>query len=163
MVAARGIGAEIAAAMRGDDLQSGKAIERAFEDQVLQGDRGVERIADRVRQPAIALETLGKFRRALRMDEQDRAELFGLGPDRMEFGVGKILSQHAAADRGAAQALLLDRGLQLLHREVGKLQRQRGEGPEPIRPRCAQFGQLLVLHLDDLRPPYRGPCRTRTD
>src|SRR3954469_24240354 len=58
MVAACGIGAEIAAAMRGNDLEPGEAIERSLEDQVLQGDRGVEWIADGVRQPAVALETL---------------------------------------------------------------------------------------------------------
>src|ERR1700716_2292351 len=40
------------------------------------------------------------------------------------FGIGKILSQHAGADGGAAQALLPDRGLELLHRKVRKLQRQ---------------------------------------
>src|SRR6476469_3545727 len=108
--------------MRGDDLQAGKAVERPLEDQVLQGNRGVERIADRIRQPAIALEALGEFRRALRMDEENGADFFGLGPDRMEFGIGKILSQHGAADGGAAQALLLDRGLKLLHRELRKLQ-----------------------------------------
>src|SRR6476469_8661378 len=124
MIAARGIGAEIAATMRRNDLESGEAIQSALEDQMLQGDRGVERIADRVRQPTIALETLGKLRRALRMDEQHRAELFGLGPDGMKFWVGKILSQHAAADRSPAQALLLDRGLKLLHRQVRILQRQ---------------------------------------
>ena len=110
--------------MRGQDLQAGEAVERAFENQMLQRNRGIERIADRVRQPAVALEALGEFRRALRMDEQDGAELFGLGPDRMEFGVGEILARHAGADGGAAQPLLFDRRLQLLDREVGKLQRQ---------------------------------------
>src|SRR5512133_1963636 len=108
MVAARGVGAEIAAAMRGNDLESGKAIERSLEDQVLQGDRGIERIADGVRQPAIALETLGEFRRALRVNEQHRTEFFRLGPDRMKFRIRKILSQHAAADRGPAKTLLFD-------------------------------------------------------
>ena len=37
------------------------------------------------------------------MDEQDGAEFFGLGPNRVEFGIGEILSQHAGADRGAAR------------------------------------------------------------
>src|SRR6266481_2462528 len=97
--------------MRGDDLQAGKAVEGPFKDQVLQGNGRVERIADRIRQPAIALEPLGKLRRALRMDEENGAEFFGLGPYRVEFGVGEILSQHAGADGGATQSLLLDRGL----------------------------------------------------
>src|SRR4029453_16152726 len=103
MVAARGIGGEIAAAMRGNDLEPGEAIKRSLEDQVLQGDRGVERIADGVRQPAVTLETLGEFRRTLRVNEQHRAEFFRLGPGGMEFRIGKILTQYAAADRGAAK------------------------------------------------------------
>src|SRR6266850_5813249 len=122
MVAARGVGAEIAAAMRGNDLEPGEAIERSLEDQVLQGDSGVERITDGVRQPAVALETLGQFRRTLRMNEQHRAEFLRLGPDGMEFRIGKILPQHAAADRGPAKALFLDRRFELLRREIRILQ-----------------------------------------
>src|ERR1700682_5185620 len=109
MITARGVGAEIAAAMRGNDLEAREAVERSLEDQMLQGNRGVERIADGVRQPAIALEALGKLRPALRMDEQNCAEFFRLGPDRMEFWIGEIFPQHTSADGGAAQPLFLDR------------------------------------------------------
>ena len=84
------------------------------------------------------------------MDEQNRAELFRLGPHRMELGIGEILSLHAAADGGDAQALLLDRGLQLLHCKIRKLQSQRGEGRKAVRPRRAQLGEFFVVHLDDL-------------
>jgi hypothetical protein len=55
MIAARRIGAEIAAAMRRQDLQAREAVQRSLEDQVLQGEGGVERVADRIRQPAVAL------------------------------------------------------------------------------------------------------------
>src|SRR5215471_199033 len=54
MVGTIGIGAEIAAAMRGDHLQSRKLVESAFEDQVRQRDRRLERIADGVGKPAVA-------------------------------------------------------------------------------------------------------------
>src|SRR5256885_8901710 len=67
----------------------------------------------------------------------------------MEFGIGKILSQHASADRGSAQALFLDRGLQLLHSKVWKLQGQRGESPKALRPGCTELRQLVVLDFDD--------------
>src|SRR3954452_22900372 len=67
MVAARRIRAEIAASMRGEDFQTSEAVERAFEDQMLQGNGGVERIADGVREPPVAFKALRKFRRALRM------------------------------------------------------------------------------------------------
>src|SRR5665213_1948606 len=136
--------------MGGKDFQAGEAVEGSFEDQVLQGNRGIERIADGIRQPTVALEALGEFRRALWMDEQNGAEFFGFGPHRMEFGVGKVLPQHTTANGGATQALLLDRGFELLHCKVGKLQRQRGESPKSFRPRRTEFGQFFVLNLDDL-------------
>src|SRR6266404_1887783 len=119
--------------MRGNDLESRKTVERSLEDQMLQGNRGVERIADGVRQPAVALEPLGKFGRALRMNEQNRAEFLRLGPDGMKFRIGEIFSQHTGADRRSAQALLPDRGFQLLHREVWILQSQRSKGGKPFR------------------------------
>src|SRR5215475_915588 len=120
--------------MRGNDLEAGETIERSFEDQVLQGNGRVERIADGVRQPAIALEALGQIRRALRMDEQHRAELFRLGPYRVELRIGKLLAQYAAADRGAAQPELRHRRLELLHSEVRILQGKRSEGAEAVGP-----------------------------
>src|SRR6202040_4292521 len=84
VVGARRVGAEISAAMRGKDLEAGKAIERALEDQVLERDGGVERVADGVREPPIALETPGQIRRAQRVNEQHGSELLGLRPDRVE-------------------------------------------------------------------------------
>ena len=66
----------------------------------------------------------------------------------MEFRIGKILSQYASADRGSAQALFLDRDLQLLHSELWKLQGERSESPKALRPGCTEL-QLLVLNLDD--------------
>src|SRR3981189_3467647 len=108
--------------MGGKNFQAGEAVERSFEDQVLQRNRGVERIADRIRQPAIALEARCELRRALRMNEENRRKLFGLVPHRVKFLIGEVRSLHAAADGGAAQALLLDRGLKLLYGEVRKLQ-----------------------------------------
>src|SRR5689334_8983475 len=128
--------------MRGNDLEPGEAIERSLKDQVLQGDCSVERIADGVRQPAIALETLGELRRALRMDEQHRAEFLRLSPDRMEFRIGKILTQHAAADRGPAKALFLDRCFELLHCKIGKLQCQRSKGAKSLGTGGTKLGQL---------------------
>ena len=74
-----------------------------------------------------------------------RAELFRLRPHRMELRIGKLLAGDAAADGGAAQALLSSpRVLELLHREVGKLQRERGEAGEAVGVRRAQLRELLV-------------------
>ncbi len=149
--------------MRGEDLQAGEAVEGPLEDQVLQGDRGVERVADGVRQPAVALETLGELRRALRVNEQHGAELFRLCPHRVEFGIGKALARDAATDLGAAQAELLHGVLELLHREVGNCRASEAKRGEAVRLRRAQLGELLVLQLDDLLPRCHGPYGTRTD
>ena len=126
---------------------------------MLQRDRGVERIADGVREPAVALEARRERRRALRMDEQHCAEFVRLGPDRMELGIGEVLAQHAAADRGALQPLLLHRGLELLHGEVGILQAERGKGRKAVRSCGAKLRELLVVELRRSWPRYRGPCR----
>jgi len=123
--------------MRGQDLEAGKAVERALEDQMLERDGRVERIADGVCEPAIALETPRKIRRALRVNEQHRTELFRLCPDRMEAGFGEILAQHARSDGGAAQAQLLDCVLELLDRNIRMLQGERGKGGEAVRARSA--------------------------
>ena len=78
------------------------------------------------------------------------APIFGLGPDRVKFRVGERHTNHTGADGGAFQSLLLDRYFQLLHREVGGLQGERGEACETVRMGRAELGQLLVLDLDDL-------------
>src|SRR5437868_526172 len=92
VIAAVRIGRQEAAAMRGEHLQAGEFVERALEDQLLQRNGGIERIADRVREPAIALVALRKLRLRLWMNEQHRAELFGLLPDRVKARGGKILT-----------------------------------------------------------------------
>src|SRR6188768_3848412 len=52
-----GVGRQVAAGMRGTDLQARKAIERAFEDQMRQEHGGLERIANRVPEPASPLQS----------------------------------------------------------------------------------------------------------
>jgi len=79
-----------------------------------------------------------------------RVEFFRLGPDGMEFRIGKILPQHVTADRGPAKVLFLDCRFELLHREIGILQCQGSEGGKPLGPRCTKLRQFLVLNFDDL-------------
>src|SRR5689334_6467011 len=107
--------------MRGADLQSRKAVERALEYQVRQCDRRFERVADRVGQQAAALEPAARlqFPGPERVHEDEDPELFRLGPNRMEFRVGQLLPGNAAADRQAAQPQFLDRVVELLDGESG--------------------------------------------
>src|SRR6266851_510230 len=79
-----------ATAVRAADLQAGKRVERAIEDQVGERYRRLERIADHILQVAVAFEPtreLARRTRALRMDEDQHAELLSLGPEWVEFRV----------------------------------------------------------------------------
>src|SRR6516162_132605 len=86
MIDAPGIGAEISAAVDREDLQARKTLEHAVKDQIMQRDRGLERIADNV----IEIETRQPrcFGKAIGMDHHQRAELFRLLPERRECRIG---------------------------------------------------------------------------
>ena len=89
-VRARRVERQIAAAVRRANLQAGEAVERAFIDQMRQRERGLERIADGVFEPAVALEPRCQLLGADRMDEDEDAELLALRPDRMKFRIGEL-------------------------------------------------------------------------
>ena len=137
--------------MRGDDLQLGEPVQRPLENQMRQRDRRSQRVADCVRQPTVAAEALVHLGNALRMDEQGGTELLGPCPNRMQRRVGELDGIHPVADGGTAHTLLLHRDFQFLHRQLRVLQGQRRERREPVRLGGAEFGQFLVLNLDDLR------------
>ena len=96
----------------------------------------------------VALEALAE----LRVDavEYNTAPALRPWPIGVILVARKIVAQHAAADGGAFQALLLDRGFQHGHREIGRLHRQRRKGAETVRLLRAQLGELLVVDLADL-------------
>ena len=95
--------------MRRTDLEPREAVERALEDQMRQRDRGFERVADRVGQKPAAVEPAAgcELTAAGRVHEDQDAELFGLGPDRVEFRIGQLLPRDAAADRQPVQLQFL--------------------------------------------------------
>src|SRR5262245_48322669 len=74
------VGCQVSASMCRADLEAGKTIERALEDQVREEHRRLERIADRVSQSALPLEphVLRRAGRGLRMHEEQHAELLRL-------------------------------------------------------------------------------------
>ncbi len=115
-----------------------------------QGDRGFERVANRVRQQAIAVQPAARFQfaGAERVHEHKDVQGFALGPEGVEFGVGEILARHAAAHAHAAETEGLDGVLDLFGGEVGILQGGGGKGDEPIGLRGAELDQCLVLHPD---------------
>src|SRR5581483_9285852 len=88
-VRAVGVGAEIAAAVRGADLEPRIAVERSLEDQVRERDGGLQRIADRVGEQPVAAQPARRFELACasRMQEDQRIELLALLPEWMEAGM----------------------------------------------------------------------------
>ena len=98
--------------------------------------------------------------RAARVHEDQRAELGGLGPERVVFRQREIFAVHVPADRGAAQAEPLDAVLELLGRQIGMLQRHRRERDEAIGMCRHPLGQSLVLRRE--RSGGRDRDRRRT-
>src|ERR1700759_1614517 len=84
MVRTIGVGREVAAAMRRDHFQSRKTIKSALENKMRERDRGLQRIADGIGEPAITGQPLLELGHGCRMNEQGHAEFFSLGPHRME-------------------------------------------------------------------------------
>src|SRR4029453_5668360 len=104
-VGGRRVRRQIAAPVRRADLQARELVERAFEDQVRKGDGRLERVADRVLEPAAALEPVAEGgRRAVPrgMGENKTPELLGLGPERVKPRARQLLAVDAAAEAGAA-------------------------------------------------------------
>src|SRR5215475_8959430 len=136
--------------MRGADLEAREAVERPFEDQMRQGDRGFEWVADGVRQETISGQPAARFQfaGAERVHEDEHPQLFALGPERVEFRVGEILAGDAAGHADAAEAERLDRLFDLFGGQVGILQCRGRKGDEPIRLRGAELDQGLVLDPD---------------
>src|SRR5262249_14879680 len=116
--------------MRGADLEAWEAVERPFKDQMRQGDCGFEMVADRVRQETTPSQPAARFQfaGAERVHEDEHPQLFALGPERVEFWVGELLTGDAAGDADAAKAELLDRLLDLFGGEVRILQCRGSKG-----------------------------------
>ena len=112
VVDAARVAREIAAAVHGQDLEVGVALQHAVEDQVVQRDGGLERIADHVVEVE-ARQTLG-VREAVGVDDDEGAELLGLLPERGEGGVAELVAVDVSEDLHALEAELGDATLELL-------------------------------------------------
>src|SRR5438105_15795671 len=89
---------QIPATVCGAELQARKLVQSTFEDQMRQGDRRIQGIADRIGQPAVASEAMSQLGRALRMNEDEHAELLRFRPEWMELGVRELLTGNACAN-----------------------------------------------------------------
>src|SRR6476660_5108232 len=94
--------------MGGAELQSRKAIQRALKNQMGEGNRGFEWIANDVGQQAIALQSLLEVLDALRMEKHQDTQFLGLGPKGVKLRVGQLLAIDAAPNGDPAQPQALD-------------------------------------------------------
>ena len=130
MVDAARIGAEIAAAMHGENFQFRMPFEHAVEDQVVQSERRFERIADDVVEiKARQALALGE---AVRMDDDQRAELLGLLPERREGRIGQFLAGDVGENLDALELERLHAALELLGGLLAVLHRHGAAGDEAV-------------------------------
>jgi hypothetical protein len=106
--------------MRGADLEAREAVERPFKDQMRQGDRGFEGVANGVRQEPTSGQAATRFQfaGAERVHEDEHPQRFAGGPERVEFRMGEFLTSDAAGHADTAEAKRLDRVLNLFGGEV---------------------------------------------
>ena len=156
MVDAAGIGRQEAAAVDGEDLQVRQALENAVEDQAMQRDGGLQRVADDVGE-VVFLEAppLGE---AVGMDHDEAAELLGLPPERLVLRRRQLVAVDVGEDLDALEAEVVDAEGEFLRRRRAVLQRHRAEAREAVRALVHEGGDAFV---DDLRRLHRlfGPER----
>src|SRR5690242_13624898 len=116
------------------DLQAREAVERAVEDHAREEQRRLQRIADDVAevaastQRALANDVVG----ADGVNEDEHAELFGLGPERVVLRQRGALAGDVSGDADAAQAEPSYGFVELLGGEIGMLERHRAQAGKPI-------------------------------
>src|SRR5579872_2957032 len=102
VVHAARICAEKAASMHGQDLQVRMTFEHAVENQIVKRQRRLQWVADDIVEvetgEALALS------KSVRMDDDESTELFGLGPERREGGVGELTSADVCEDLRSLQS-----------------------------------------------------------
>jgi hypothetical protein len=92
--------------------------------------------------------------------KNERTELRGRGPDRLELGIVEVLAGDVGADLRAAQAEHVHGMAQLVGGELRRLHGQRGDAEKAVGTRLGKLGNLLVLNAGECR----GDClRLRID
>ena len=89
------------------------------------------------------------------MHEQHHTEFLGLGPERIELSIGKLLPFDAAPNRGASHAELLDRVIELIGRQIRVLQRDRRHSDKAVPMRRTVLRDFLILERDQLASQRR--------
>ena len=126
------------------------ALQHAVEDQVVQRNRRLQRIADDVVE--IEAGEAPGVREAVGVDHDQHAEFLGLLPERREGGIGQLAAGDIGQDLHALEAELADAALELLGRLVAVGHRHAAEALEAVGLLGDELGDAVV---DDPRRLHR--------
>ena len=102
VIDAAGIGRQVTAAVHRENLQLGMPFEHAVEDQIMQRDGGLERVANHVVE--IEAREPSAFGEAVGMNDDERAERLGRLPERRVLRLREFVARHVGQDLGALHA-----------------------------------------------------------
>src|SRR4030095_16764715 len=148
---------EGAAPMRERDAEIGQALEHAAEDELGDGQRRLQRIADDegkvvLREPLLAHEGIG------RVHEHRHPEIAAGREEREERRIIEVAPARAGADLDRAEPKILAAIAQLLDGQRGVLERHRRHPAEAGGVARHERGHVLVLHpREGLGGPGLGP------
>ncbi len=164
VVHAVGIGSQETSRMSRAYFQIRKFVERSLENHVRKKHGRFQGISDHIAEHAASLHAVanaGGVGAILRVNEDQRLQFLGLGPEGIELRIGQLFSFAVRADGDAAQTMILDALFHLLRREFRELQAPPKQRPrnDPAAPRTRR----PAFHFAD-RPagwPDRGRRNTR--
>ena len=118
------------------------ALEYTVEDQVVEGERGLERIADDVVE--IEAGEAFTFGETVRMDHHERAEFFGFCPKRSEIRIGKLPSSDIRKDLDTLQSESAHQPIEFRNCFLAVCHRYAAETDKTVRLSCDIFGNAVV-------------------
>ncbi len=136
---------ERAPAVREADAQPREALEHAAEDQLRDGQRVLERVADDQREVVLREPLLTRERRR-RMHEDRDAERLARLEEREQRGIVEVLPRRTRADLDRAESEALARVTELLDGEHDILKRDGGHAHEAVGMSRGDAGDEVVLH-----------------
>ena len=119
------------------------ALEHATEHEACCGDRGVERIADQVRE-IVGREPIGA-RHVDGMQQDESIEFRSRGPNRLELRIVEVFARDVRSDLRPAQPQHPHCVTQFVRRLFWRLHRQGRNRKKPVRARPGELGERFVL------------------
>ena len=135
--------------MREAPAQTRPALDDAAVDHARHAERRLQREPERLHQ-VVLLESLAAEHRRRGVDEERHVERGGRLPHRVQGLVVEVPPVDVAADLDARELERSSHALQLLHREIGRLQRQRAGPQEAVRMPRHDGRDVVVLHPAEL-------------